>query len=134
MSTFNLTVVTPDRQLLNEHVNGVTVRTTSGDVGILSGHSKYVAPLSIGAMIVTSDGKTKRVAAIAGGLIKVDENGTTILTNTCEWADEIDIDRARKAKERAQQYLDSPTDLHTIDVATLKLRRALNRISIKEDM
>lgn len=133
MSTFNLKVVAPDRQILDAPIESLTVRTTSGDVGILKGHTNYIAPLAIGALTVNFEDKTKRVAAIAGGLIKVDENGTTILTNTCEWSDEIDIDRARKAKERADNYIKNPTQIHTIDVANLKLKRALNRISIIEN-
>lgn len=130
MATFNLKVVTPSRVVLDKEVERVIVRTANGDVGILKGHINYVAPLSIGAMkVLTSDQETK-VAAIAGGIVKVDEKGTTILTNTCEWSDEIDIERAKKAEEKAKNYLENPTETHTVEVATLKLQRALNRINI----
>lgn len=130
MATFNLKVVTPSRELLNEEVERVIVRTTSGDVGILKGHTNYIAPLAIGALkVVTADQKSQ-VAAIAGGMVKVDETGTTILTTTCEWADEIDVERAKRAGERAKKYLENPTETHTVEVANLKLKRALNRINI----
>lgn len=130
MSTYRLKVVTPSRELLNEDVERIVVRTTSGDVGILKGHINYISPLAIGALkIVTADQKT-RIAAIAGGMIKVDKSGTTILTNTCEWADEIDVERAKRAEQRARAYLEAPTEYHTEQIANLKLKRALNRINI----
>lgn len=132
MSTFNLKVVAPDKEILNAPIESLIVRTTSGDVGILRGHTNYIAPLAIGAMSVAFPDKTKRIAAVSGGMVKVDENGTTILTNSCEWEDEIDINRAKLAKERAEGYLENPTEIHTIDIANLKLKRALNRISIIE--
>lgn len=129
MSTFNLKVVTPVRVIYDAEVSMVIVRTASGDVGIMKGHINYVAPLSIGEMTVVV-GEERRVAAVAGGMIKVDKEGTTILTHTCEWADEIDVERARRAKERAERYLEHPTELHTLDVARIKLDRAINRINI----
>lgn len=130
MSTFRLTVVTPDKQLFDSQVSQITVRTTCGDVGILKGHINYLAPLSIGAMTIIMEDKTKRVAAIAGGMIQTTGEATTVLTHTCEWADEIDIDRAKKAEQRARDYLENPTEIHTDEIAMLKLRRALNRIDI----
>jgi F-type H+-transporting ATPase subunit epsilon len=133
MSTFHLKVVTPERELLNEEVSRIIVRTTSGDVGILKGHANYIAPLAIGKMRVLMPDGNERVAAIAGGMIKVDKSGTTILTNTCEWKEEIDIERAKLAEQRARQYLEHPTETHTIEIAELKLKRALNRIQIAQD-
>lgn len=130
MATFNLKVVTPTRELLNEEIQRVIVRTTSGDIGILKGHIDYISPLAIGAMkVVQADGK-ERIAAIGGGMIKVDRLGTTIVTHTCEWADEIDIERAKRAEQRARDYLENPTELHTVEVAELKMQRALNRINV----
>ncbi|WMJ21820.1 ATP synthase F1 subunit epsilon [Paludicola sp. MB14-C6] len=133
MSTFSLKVVTPERELLNEEVSRVIVRTTSGDIGILKGHANYIAPLEIGRMRIQMPNGEERIAAIAGGMIKVDEHGTTILTNMCEWKEEINLERAKKAEQKARYYLDHPTQTHTIEIATLKLKRALNRINIFED-
>lgn len=132
MSTFNLKVVAPDREILNEPVTNVIVRTTSGDVGILKGHTNYVAPLAIGVMTVTFPDQRKRKAAIAGGMVKVHNDGVTVLTNTCEWADEIDLERAKLAEARARNYIEKPTQTHTVEIAQLKLRRAINRINIKK--
>lgn len=130
MATFLLTVATPGGMVFDGEVERVVVRTISGDVGILAGHSNYVAPLAIGGIAVVTADSTRKTGAIAGGLIKVDREKTTILTNACEWAEEIDVERAKRAAERAKQYLEAPTELHTEEVARIKLQRAINRINI----
>lgn len=130
MSTFNFVLVTPKRKVLDEEVQKVIVRTTSGDIGVLKGHANYIAPLDIGAMRVVFPNNEVKVAAIAGGMIKVNESGTTIVTNTCEWADEINVERAKEAEKRARAYIEQPTENHTEEIANLKLKRALNRINI----
>ncbi len=132
MSTFKLTVVTPSKVLFDDEVTSIIVRTTSGDVGILSNHSNYVAPLDIGAMKIVFGDKSK-LAAVGGGMIKVDKEKTTILTNTCEWIEEIDVERAERAADRAKGYIKNPTELHTVEIANLKLKRALNRINVAKN-
>lgn len=131
MASFNLKVVTPQRVLFDGEVDRVIARTISGDIGILKGHANYVAPLSIGKLEILI-GEEKKFAAISGGMIKVDKNSTAILTSACEWAEEIDIERAQRAMERAKLYIESPTELHTEEVAQIKLARALNRIEIAQ--
>ncbi len=129
---FLLKVVSPDREILNQQIKSLVVRTVCGDICIMSGHIDYVSVLDIGALTVTFENGEKRRAAIGGGMIKVDKSETTIVVNTCEWEDEIDIERAKLAKEKANKYLENPTDNHTVEVATLKLRRAMNRINMIE--
>lgn len=129
MASFSLRVVTPARVIYEGDADRVIARTVSGDIGILAGHAPYVAPLAIGRLEVLA-GELPRTAAIAGGMIRVDPSGVTILTNACEWVDEIDVERARRALERAQSYINNPTRLHTEEVAKIKLQRALNRISL----
>ncbi|MEG0692147.1 MAG: ATP synthase F1 subunit epsilon [Oscillospiraceae bacterium] len=131
MSTFKLTVVTPSKVIFDDEIDRVIVRTTSGDVGILANHANYVAPLDIGMMKIVSGDKTK-LAAVAGGMIKVDKEKTTILSNTCEWIEEIDVARAERSAQRARDYIKNPTELHTLKVANIKLKRALNRIEISK--
>lgn len=97
MSTFHLKVLTVDRVFFDGEVDRIVVRTTQGDVGILPNHVKYLAALGIGGLTILTEGMS-RVAAIAGGFIDVSKEGTVILARTCEWADEIDINRARELK------------------------------------
>ncbi len=129
MAVFHLTVVTPERMFFDGEVERVVVRTVSGDIGILKGHAKYISALGIGMMrIKTADGE--KTAALAEGFVKVDGDHTTVLATTCEWADEIDVARAKRAEDRARAALKSASGRTEHDIAELKLKRALNRIRV----
>ena len=131
MSVFHLSVVTPDRLFFDGEAERVIVRTVSGDVGILKGHAKYVSVLGIGALrIKTADGE--RIAALAEGFIKADKDKTLILASACEWNDEIDVSRAKRAEEAARRQLEAAKDTAEQAAAEARLKRALNRIRIAE--
>lgn len=129
MSTFHLRVVTAERDFYNDEVERIVVRTTEGDVGILANHVPYVAALGIGGLKIVQNG-TSRTAAITGGFVEVGKDGTTVLARTCEWADEIDINRAREAAERAKAELQRKLSEQEHDRADVKLKKAINRIRI----
>ena len=107
----------------------VIVRTTVGDKGILAKHEPYVAALTIGQAKIRING-TVRIGAVSSGIVEVTKDQTSILAQSFEWADEIDVDRAKKAKalaeERMQQY---KNDQRALDIAEYKLKRAINRIN-----
>ncbi len=100
MSTFNLKVISPDKEFFHDDVEMAVVKTIEGDVGLMADHVNYVSPLDIGVIKIKKDGKFKE-AALAGGFIKFFNNKATIITEAAEWPEEIDLDRAKKAKERA---------------------------------
>lgn len=132
MSTYHLIVVTPERVVFDGEAQSIVVRTICGDIGILKGHSPYVSPLSIGRLKIVDAQGGERIAAVAGGMLRVSADETMILTDTCEWAEEISVERAKEAELRAKEYLEHPTELHTPEIAEIKLQRALNRIKIAE--
>ncbi len=127
MTPFKLQIITPEKTVFDGEVEQVIVRTTVGDVGILKGHEPYCAALGIGQMRVMVNGEFRR-AATSGGIIKVLKEITTILVQTCEWADEIDVTRATAAKEAAEARKQSAKDDKEFALAEAKLARALNRI------
>lgn len=127
MATFNLQIVTPDKLFLDEEVEMIVVRTTEGDVGILKNHTNYVAPLDIGVLKIKKDGNF-REATLAGGFIQVDKEKTTIVTEAAEWPMDIDMERAKKAKERAEAIINRKISDLEMDMAEVKLRKAINRI------
>ena len=129
MTPFKLEIITPDRVFFDDNTENVIVRTTVGDKGILAHHEPYVAALNIGKIKVMIDGRY-RVAAISGGVIKVGRDKTTILAQSCEWADEIDVERAKRAKEIAEKRMAAKTSQRDFDIAEYKLKRALNRIDV----
>lgn len=129
-ASFSLSVVTPEKIFFKGETSQIIVRTTEGDIGILANHTSLVADLPSGPLkVMQADGSWK-VAAISTGLLKVGGNKVSILANAVEWADEIDLDWAKRSEEDARRRLKEQEDKHQLDLAELKLRRALNRISV----
>ncbi len=129
MTEFDLQIVTPDGLMFDGKALKVIVRTTEGDVGILAKHTNYVAALSIGvARIFTADGERK--AACAGGMLSVTDGVVRIAASTFEWAEDIDVSRAERARERAEKRLaDSKKSDYEHDLAEIKLKKSLARLS-----
>lgn len=127
MTPFKLEIITPEKKFFDGETEQIIVRTTVGDVGILNGHESYCAALGIGQMRIMIDGKLRH-AATSGGIIKVSREKTVVLVDSCEWADEIDIQRAQNAKDNAEQRIKSADSDRQIKMAEYKLKRALNRI------
>lgn len=130
MSTFNLKVVTAEKMFYEGDVNRIVVRTTEGDVGILPNHVPYIAALSVGALTIFAADGSKKIAAVSGGFVQTDKEGTTVLARTCEWADEIDVERAEKALEKTKAKQKDATSKHEQAVMDLKLKKAVNRMRV----
>ena len=109
MSTFHLQIVTPDGGFFDGEAEKLIVRAIDGDVCILARHSPYVTALGTGEARVTIDGKRRR-AACAGGMLAVTKDNVRLVATTFEWAEDIDADRAQRAKERAEQLIEKAKD------------------------
>ncbi len=131
MTPFRLQIITPEKTVFDGETEQIIVRTTVGDVGILKGHEPYCAALGIGQMRIMKDGEFRR-AATSGGIIKVSKEITTILVQTCEWSDEIDVERAEAAKSAAEARVQAAKDDKELLLAEAKLKRALNRIDTSQ--
>ena len=130
MTSFPLRIVTPDGLEFDGLAEEVVVRTTTGDLGILAGHTACVAPLGMGRATVIVDG-VKRYAACIGGMISVAGGSVTLVPTTFEWADEVDTARVDASYQRAQAILNSKDSSDTdIKLAEARLRRALVRRSV----
>ena len=128
MTPFKLQILTPDKLFFDGETDNVIVRTTVGDKGILARHEEYVAALPIGKLKVRINGNF-RTAAVSEGTVKVSKDKTVILVQSCEWADEIDLERANAAKQRAEERMKAlqKEDKEYL-IAEYKLKRAINRI------
>lgn len=127
---FQLQIVTPDGLLYDGPAQRLITRTTEGNVGILARHSDYVAPLDIGeTKIKFSDGST-RIGSSAHGMVSVTGGVVRLVASTFEWADEIDVDRAHRAAEKAKEKLARKNSDYELRMAEYKLKRALNRINV----
>ena len=132
MATFHLKVLTAEKLFYEGEVQRCVVRVASGDIGILPRHTPYVAPLGIGGLTVTDAAGNRRMAEVSGGFVEVGPEATTIIARTCEWADEIDLNRAQAAKERADALLRQQAGKHEMDAAQVKLKKAINRIRVAQ--
>ncbi len=132
MSTYHLQIVTPDRKVYDGEAQKIILRTVNGDVCILPHHIDFAIPLGIGQASVTdADGNTRQ-AACNGGMLSVSNNEVRVVAVTYEWADEIDLERAKRAEEEAQERM-KILDRQDKDfaMAEVRLKRALTRIQAK---
>ena len=129
MSGFHLQIVTPDGEFFDGSAERVKVRTISGDVAILAGHIPYVTALDIGEATVTVDGNTRRAAA-NGGMLSVTPEIVRVVATTFEWAEDIDLERAKRAKEKAEDRIKKAQNAKELELAKAKLSRALVRLNV----
>ncbi|KRE94546.1 ATP synthase F1 subunit epsilon [Paenibacillus sp. Soil766] len=131
MSTFLLEIVTPERKVYAEQVSMVSVKGVQGELGILPNHIPLVTPLKIAPITVKKAGSKDAVIAVNGGFMEVRKDKVVILAESAELPEQIDIDRARAAKERAEKRL-AETKQDNVDFkrAEASLQRALNRIGV----
>ncbi len=126
---FNLKVVSPSRFVFDGEVEMAVMRSTVGDFAVLKGHENLTTILANGVLKVVNDKETSEMALL-GGFVEVSENGVTILTDACELPNEIDADRAEKAKARALDRIKANQADMDIKRAELALQRALVRLEV----
>ncbi len=130
MDKLRLTIVTPYGELLSEDVDEVTAPGTEGEFGVLSGHMPFFTTLKIGILTYKSAGQQNYVF-VNGGYAEVTHDRMVIVADSAERAEDIDLDRAIRAKERAEERLKK---MEEIDVAraTAALERATIRIQLAQ--
>ncbi|MBB6638094.1 F0F1 ATP synthase subunit epsilon [Cohnella thailandensis] len=127
MSTLRLEIVTPERIVYEQDVNMVIANGVSGQLGVLPNHVPMVTPLKI-APIRVKKGNSEELIAVHGGFMEVRKEKVVILAEAAEQGADIDLSRARQAKERAEQRLASKNEQYDHKRAELALQRALTRI------
>ncbi|GAC90547.1 F0F1 ATP synthase subunit epsilon [Anoxybacillus sp. LAT_35] len=129
MKTIKVSVVTPDGPVYEADVEMVSAKAQSGELGVLPGHIPMVAPLEIGAVRLKKGNATELVA-VSGGFLEVRPDRVTILAQAAERAENIDVARAKAAKERAERRLQAKQEDIDHKRAELALRRAINRLNV----
>ena len=127
--TFNLQIISPTRVFFNEAVDMVEMKTTEGEIGVLAGHIPLTTILEPGVLRIKTDGNV-REAALHDGFVQIQKDKVTVLAESCEWPDEIDANRARKATERGVRMLTSGSKEVDMVRAELALKKALIRIDL----
>lgn len=129
--TFLLEIVTPVRKAFSERVNAIIAPGEEGYFGVMPGHTPFLSNLKIGDVKIEIGDKIKHFA-ISGGFAEIYSGGMRILAETAEEATEIDADRAKQSKERAERRLAQSRKEIDVERAQLALARATNRLKIAQ--
>jgi F-type H+-transporting ATPase subunit epsilon len=128
LDKLDLRIVTPQREVLSERVDEVVLPSVVGSLGVLPGHAPLLAQLDVGEVSYRI-GRERKHFAVTGGFAELLRGGVSILARTCESAEEIDLERAKKAESRARQELKGEIGSREFLEAELRLKRASSRIS-----
>jgi F-type H+-transporting ATPase subunit epsilon len=127
-----LEIVTPERMAFSGNVEEVTIPGTEGEFGVLRGHEALLTSVDIGQLNFTRNNK-KVYFAVNTGYAEVTSNKVTILIETAERSDQIDVNRARRAKDNAEDRLSKiAKDNEEYEKMRAALSRAITRISVAE--
>lgn len=125
-----LEIVTPEKMVFTGVVEDVTIPGTEGEFGVLKGHASLLSSVDVGELSFTQDHKRTRYA-VNTGYAEVTAFKVTVLVETAERSDMIDLERARRAKERAEEKLAKLSKEHVeFEKARLALLRAVTRLNV----
>ncbi|MBS1789221.1 MAG: F0F1 ATP synthase subunit epsilon [Acidobacteria bacterium] len=127
----NLEVITPERLVLRESVDEVVVPGLDGELGILPEHTALISQLKTG-VLTYKQGSASKQLHVSGGFVEVQADSVAVLSDVAERPEEIDLERAERARERAEQRLKSQGDDVDFRRAELKLQRAIIRIQLAD--
>jgi F-type H+-transporting ATPase subunit epsilon len=125
-----LEVVTPERSVLSEAVDAVTLPGLGGELGILPGHTPLISQLQTGVLSYTAAGKTFQLH-VSGGFLEVKDDRVSVLAEIAERPEEIDAARARLAREHVEKQLNAWTGTEEdFERARAKLERSVVRLRL----
>jgi len=129
---FQLEIVTPDKKVVDTPAEEVQIPGKNGYLGILPGHAPLITELAVGEITYreATASSTQQRLAVAWGFAEILPNKVTILAETVERPSEIDVERARKARQRAQQRLTSGDTNVDVDRALNALHKAETRLEV----
>lgn len=126
----NLEIVTPEKKVFDEAVESVTIPTTNGEIGVLPNHAPLISTLKPGILTVSTRGASERMA-IAGGFVEVSANKVSILADSAEKADEVNVEAARAEREAAERILGAWNGTEeAFEIERERLEKAQARLSL----
>ena len=133
MNTLNVSIVTPNGEAYRaEEASMVVLGTTSGQVGIMANHVPMVASLKIGPLKVVFPDEKEEILAVSEGFVETHKDKITVIVQTAELDKDIDVERAKRAKERAEKRITENQEGLDVRRAQLALAKALTRIKVAE--
>src|SRR5437762_9207973 len=130
MSQLQLEVVTPERRVLSESVNSVTVPGRNGEMQVLTGHAALISEMQTGVLTYNQDG-TNFQLHVSGGFVEVSDDHVSVLAEVAERAEEIDAARARLSREHTEKQLNAWSGTEEdFEIARAKLERSVVRLQL----
>ncbi len=128
-----LDIITPERGVLSEAVEAVTLPGLGGELGILPGHTPLISQLQTGVLSYTQGGTVRRLH-VSGGFVEVSDDRVAVLADLAERPEEIDAARARQERDQAEKLLGSTTNSEDeLSRARLQFERSVARLQIAGD-
>ncbi|NCB53026.1 MAG: F0F1 ATP synthase subunit epsilon [Clostridia bacterium] len=128
---FFLEIVIPDRKFFSDDVEMLIIDTPDGEMGVMRNHMPLVTAVSIGTVRILQKNGEWCEAFISEGFMEVRQNKAIIVADTAEWPDEIDINRAMAAEERARERLQRHLSHMDYTRTQAALQRSLSRLKVK---
>lgn len=130
---YKLSLITPEKIIFEQDVYSLVAPGVDGYLEILTNHAPIVVLLTVGKLTITTEDKKRFVYAVEDGFLEFKNNKASILSQSIEAAETIDLTRAQEARERAEIRLEHPDDKTNLEQAKKALKRAQNRIAIYEE-
>ncbi|EYE89830.1 F0F1 ATP synthase subunit epsilon [Fervidicella metallireducens AeB] len=131
MAAFNFKLITPEKVFFEGEVNSVSMNSITGRVQILANHVGYATGVLPCIIKIVVNNETKK-AVVSGGFFQISDNKGVLFADSAEWPEEVDIERAKRAMERAKNRLESKDKNLDVERAKLALLRAMTRLKITE--
>lgn len=128
----DLEIISPEKKVYLGRVISITIPGTKGNFQVLYKHAPLISTFETGIIKLDLIDKTTRVYTTSGGSVEVLDNKILILSDTVEAVEDINVERAKKSKERAEDRLSKRSGVVDVDRARASLARALNRIKATE--
>ncbi|TYP95061.1 ATP synthase F1 subcomplex epsilon subunit [Fodinibius salinus] len=134
MNNFHAQILTPEGSLFDEEVTGVRVPGEMGSFEVKTLHANIISSLDVGKILIRKATGEEQHFAVTGGFVEVVDSKLTLLAEAAEPVEEIDVERAKNAKQRAEERLDADDADIDKERAQKALKRAKNRIKLAADI
>ena len=128
---FDIEIICPDRIFYSGQAYMVEFNTTEGQIGVYKNHVPITTVIAPGVVTITDQDNNKNLAAVHSGFATIMQDKVTLLAEIAEWPNEIDVERAEAAKERAEKRLSEHGDNLDVLRAEVALKKALVRLELK---
>ncbi len=132
MNSFQLYILAADRVFFEGKCESLVIPSVEGNYGILANHSNAIAAITPGLLRYREEGKEEKIASVSEGLLKVEMNEVLVLVDSAEHPEEIDENRAKRAKDQAKEELLQKKSIQEYYLAQTNLARAVSRLKTKK--